>query len=186
MELHDKIWWTRKSRIQTEKRLLSNDLHAQIILIWYSFFSVSISIYYLITKSNSAISPGVWVILSVFSLTASGFITGLNYRTRASLIKDCYEKLDSLYSEAQRKHQEKDTIVDTCETYKNILNLCENHLEIDYRAARCKMYLSGDKQFNPKINIFDFAYWLIYLAKRWLFIASINIAPALIFYKLEF
>jgi hypothetical protein len=41
VELLDKIWWTKKSKIEAEKRLLANAFQAQILLLWYSFVSVA-------------------------------------------------------------------------------------------------------------------------------------------------
>jgi hypothetical protein len=37
VKLLDKIWWTKKSKIEAEKRLLANAFQAQILLLWYSY-----------------------------------------------------------------------------------------------------------------------------------------------------
>ncbi|MBL0531363.1 SLATT domain-containing protein [Aeromonas caviae] len=95
MALADNIWWTRKARIQTEKRLLSNAFQSQILLLWYSFFSVSVSIYYLKNPQNGIESIS-WVVYSVLLLCISGFINGLSFKERASLVKECYESLNSI------------------------------------------------------------------------------------------
>lgn len=38
MTINDKIWWTRKAKIEQETRLLRYEFHSQALLIWYSFF----------------------------------------------------------------------------------------------------------------------------------------------------
>ena len=37
MQINDKIWWTKKSKIFHEKRLLAYNFHSQLLLIWYGF-----------------------------------------------------------------------------------------------------------------------------------------------------
>ncbi len=186
MDLHDKIWWTRKSRIHTERRLRSNESQAQIILLWYAFFSVAVSIFFLVAKSNSSTAPGIWVILSVFSLVASGFISGLNYRGRANLIKECYETLEGLRHEAVLAKDNLEDLKDLNARYIKTLGLCENHSDIDYRAARCEMHLSGDRQFEPKISKYDYFLWLGYKALRFIVLAIIYASPVVILIALEF
>ncbi|MGZ0706222.1 SLATT domain-containing protein [Pseudomonas piscis] len=184
MSLSDKIWWTRKSRIQTEKRLLSNDFQAQMILLWYAFFSVAISIYYLIKKSDSDIAPGVWVILSVFSLTASTFVSALNFKSRALLVKECYEHLDALY-QAVNHTTGSEKINSIQIKYNETLSLCENHTELDYRSARCEMYFSGNRNFSPAISRYEIANWLISKTLRYILLAVIYTTPTVLFLILE-
>jgi len=70
MAFADNVWWTRKARIQTEKRLLSNALQSQVLLLWYSFSGVAVSIYYLkATASNQDLAGVAWVVYSVLVLS---------------------------------------------------------------------------------------------------------------------
>ncbi|TOE66105.1 hypothetical protein CGJ38_24225, partial [Vibrio parahaemolyticus] len=71
--LSNGIWWTRQTRIRTERRLLSNAFHSQVILFWYSFYSVAVSIHYLDTTSDPNVNK-YWLIYSVLVLVVSGFI----------------------------------------------------------------------------------------------------------------
>lgn len=182
MQIKDKIWWTRKSRIQTEKRLLANDFQAQLILLWYAFFSVAVSIYYLTQKSNSDIAPGVWVILSVFSLIASSYISALNFKSRAALVKECYERLDILYSLACSQGSKNEEIQ---AQYNDILGLCENHIDLDYRTARCELHFSGSKDFTPKFSNYDLFIWAYKRSSRLLLLIIIYTSPAALFFYLE-
>lgn len=136
MALADNIWWTRKARIQTEKRLLSNAFHSQVILLWYSFFSVAVSVYYLKSPQNG-IEAISWVVYSVLVLCISGFINGLSFKERANLIKECYESLNSIMHQASKPNAD---LTDLSTIYESKLNACENHTDKDFAIALCQEY----------------------------------------------
>ncbi|WP_158161209.1 SLATT domain-containing protein [Grimontia hollisae] len=136
MALADNIWWTRKARIQTEKRLLSNAFHSQLILLWYSFFSVAVSVYYLKNPQNG-IEAISWVVYSVLVLCMSGFINGLSFKERANLIKECYESLNSVIHQASVDNADIDKLASI---YESKLNACENHTDKDFAIALCQEY----------------------------------------------
>ncbi len=134
--LADNIWWTRKARIQTEKRLLFNAFHSQVILLWYSFFSVAVSVYYLKNPQNG-IEAISWVVYSVLVLCISGFINGLSFKERASLVKECYESLNSIMHQASMQNAD---VANLSTTYESKLNACENHTDRDFAIALCQEY----------------------------------------------
>lgn len=136
MALADNIWWTRKARIQTEKRLLSNAFQSQVILLWYSFFSVAVSVYYLKNPQNG-IEAISWVVYSVLVLCISGFINGLSFKERANLIKECYESLNSIMHQASKPDAD---VAMLAATYESKLNACENHTDRDFAIALCQEY----------------------------------------------
>lgn len=185
MRLSDKIWWTRKSRIHTEKRLLANDTYTQTILLWYAFFSVAVSIYYLVKASNSDIAPGIWVILSVFSLVASSYISALNFKGRAALVKECYERLDVLYHAASSDTLSAEKLETIQHEYNEVLGLCENHSDFDYRSARCEMHFSGRTDLDPAISKYDIAIWVLHHFRRISLLLAIYASPLAILVYLE-
>ncbi|MEC9260948.1 MAG: SLATT domain-containing protein, partial [Pseudomonadota bacterium] len=146
MAFSDDIWWTRKARIQTEKRLLSNAFHSQLSLLWYSLIGASASIYYLKFSTNNELAGVAWVIYSVMSLVISVFISGLSFKERAGLIKDCYERLKAIQKAAYEIEQAQNSSVGDIEKigkeYGQILSLCENHSDIDYVRAICLEHLN--------------------------------------------
>jgi len=148
--LADNIWWTRKARIQTEKRLLSNAFQSQLILLWYSFFSVAVSIYYLKNpqNGNEAIS---WIVYSVLVLCISGFINGLSFKERASLVKECYESLNSLIHESSSPNPD---IAKLAATYESKLNACENHTDKDFAIALCQEYWASTESVRQLSKTF--------------------------------
>ncbi len=146
MAFSDNIWWTRKSKIQTEKRLLANAFQSQILLLWYSFTAVAASVYYLKFSPVENDMAGIaWVVYSVLVLVMSGFINGLSFKQRASLIKECYETLSDVYQRVrhfEHNPSSKTTIEDLTAEYEQILGVCENHLTIDYFKALSEAYLT--------------------------------------------
>jgi hypothetical protein len=44
MAFSDNVWKTRKSRINTSERFKKNDLISQILIAYYSFFIIAITI----------------------------------------------------------------------------------------------------------------------------------------------
>ena len=189
MPIADNIWWTRKARIQTEKRLLSNARHAQLLLLWYSFVSVGASVYYLQYNSQSEYSSVAWVVFSVLVLCVSGFINGLSYEKRAAIVKDSYESLNSLYRKAKKANADADLIN---KEYEKILSLCENHTDIDYQIALCETYLSHSSPRDPEkgLDRWPTKYvWLVVF--KWFAIRSLSMftlyaLPLLIFAVMEF
>lgn len=149
MSFSDNVWWTRKARIQTEKRLLNDAFQSQILLLWYSFTGVAASIYYLkLDTSNSDMSGIIWVAYSVLVLCMSGFINGLSFKERAGLIKECYEALNSVF---QRAGQVKDgNTQDLEDEYRKVLSVCENHTDADYYLALCEAHLTDE---DPQKNL---------------------------------
>lgn len=196
MAFSDNIWWTRRARINTEKRLLSNDFQAQVLLLWYSFFSVGSAVWYLRSdwgNSNPEISGVAWIVFSVLVLCISGFINGLSFKQRAGLIKECYETLSNLY---QRSKSDQADIPSLSAEYDQILGVCENHTDRDFFMALCIEHLTtygkkdGATGLKPGLDKCPTLYHWLYLAKwylaRMLMLTFFYMLPVLIFMALEF
>jgi hypothetical protein len=194
MAFKDNIWWTRKARIQAERRLLSNAFQSQLLMLWYSFWGVAVSIYYLkIDNSNTHNNlPGIsWVVYSVLTLCMSGFITGLSFKERAGLIKECYEALNTFYQKAT----EDGDIGALSKEYEQILGLCENHTDYDYYLALCIEYVTCTALINLETKLkegldrrpswyhwFSLTYWTL---RRYLLLALLYFLPIMLFFSLE-
>lgn len=184
MALSDSIWWTRKARIRSEKRLLSNAFQSQVLLLWYSFFSVAVSVYYL-KSSQSDIGSVSWIVYSVLVLVISGFINGLSFKERASLIKECYEGLNSLYQQA---NLDEANIKQIAHEYEQALNACENHTDEDYAIALCQENWSAKNPDNDldrsptKYHIYNF---YMYFIRRYLLLGFFYLLPLFIMFVLN-
>lgn len=169
--LSDIIWWTRKSRIQAAERLLANDFHTQLILVWYSLFSAGAAVYFLKFAPQSNLAQVSMVIYSVMILSMSLFMSGRNFKERGMLMKQGYEQLDFLYRKSLVEPNKTDQSIqnEISEEYQNIINSTENHKEIDHIVAIVKLQLSGaqiDKKPTKYHYIRGFSYFvfrLIYL-----------------------
>jgi hypothetical protein len=195
MAFSDNVWWTRKSRIQTEKRLLANAFQSQILLLWYSFSGVAASIYYLQFETNSETInlPGIsWVVYSVLVLCISGFINGLSFKERAGLIKECYETLNGFYQKAKLANADVDKLVTE---YDQILGVCENHKDEDYYLALCTTHVTQSGTVDNKTGLkpgldraptwyhwVSITWWTI---KRYAMFTLLYLMPILLFISLE-
>lgn len=180
-DLSDNIWWTRKSRIQTEKRLLFGAMHSQVLLLWYSLFSVGASVYYLKFDPDSDYSGIAWVLFSVLVLVISTLINGLGIKERAALVKDCYEALKGL---CDRCKTEEESVI--AEDYERILKVCENHTDIDYYRAWCELCLTREEgSVSPKPTRYVWFHYSFSYVKRYLTLSVLYLLPVVVFYYLE-
>lgn len=196
MAFSDNVWWTRKARIQAEKRLLSNAFQSQILLLWYSFSGVASAIYYLNLgeiSSNPELNGIAWVVFSVLVLCISGFINGLSFKERAGLIKECYETLNGLH------HKSKDVnanLLQLNSEYDQILGVCENHTDRDYYLALCIEHVTKPGKIDARTGCkagldrcptwyhwSSLTYWY---GRRGLMLATLYFLPVLIFTALEY
>lgn len=195
MAFSDNVWWTRKSRIQAEKRLLSNAFQSQLLLLWYSFFGVAVSIYYLKFDSSSVQSDlaGIsWIVYSVLLLSISGFIAGLSFKERASLIKESYETLNTFY----HKSKEVNADIDKISTeYEQIMGLCENHTDYDYYSALCLEHVTSNKEVDTSTGCKEdldrcptWYHWVSiawWLTKRYSSLTLLYVLPILLLIAIE-
>jgi hypothetical protein len=187
MALDDSIWWTRKARIQTEKRLLSNAFQSQLILLWYSFFGVFVSVYYLKFNTTSEYAGVAWVIFSVLILVVSGFISGQGFKERAGLIKECYEILNGIYQKSKKQTPTKNLE----DKYEQVLSVCENHTDRDFHVAMCLEYLSHPDPtakiggLTKKPTCYIWLMFVLYWSRSAFFLGLMYVLPLAIFLALE-
>lgn len=176
--LSNGIWWTRQTRIRTERRLLSNAFHSQVILFWYSFYSVAVSIYYL----NATLDPNsnkYWLIYSVLVLVVSGFMNGLSYKERAASVKENYEHLKTLYVRAIELEKTGQSCNDLALEYETALNKCENQAPADYPEALYDTFYSAIDQskVEPHPTQYQIDIALKNRKYRKLYISSLYLLP---------
>lgn len=145
--LYNKVWWTRKAKIKAERRLLNLDYYAQFLLLWYSSFLVCYSIYSLVNPATNNTEPVIMVALSVLVLIVTLYNSNMNYKGRAILIKQCYEKLSIIETELSIESN----IVELDKKYQSILTTTENHLDRDFIKAIIDEYNNtSDKSLLTK------------------------------------
>lgn len=150
-DLSDKIWWTRKAKIKAERRLLNFDYYSQLLLLWYSTFLVCYSIYTLVKPAQKIEEAAIMVSLSVLILVLTLFINNMNFKGRALLIKQCYERLSVIHTASLSPTNPSELDKE----YQAVLGSSENHLEKDFAKAIVDEYFNtNDKSLLTKKTTF--------------------------------
>lgn len=159
INLKDKIYTTRKCRINASERYKKYDTILSGLNIWYSIWLIMIAI---ISFNNDdenlkIITITTSVLVFGFSMLALSF----DFKSKYYIFKNCYIqlnalicRLENLIDSNQGSGSEYDHISDE---YNDILNHTDNHSEIDY-----KTYLVNEdwtpnswaqKKYGDKYNI---------------------------------
>ncbi|WP_352416302.1 SLATT domain-containing protein [Oscillibacter ruminantium] len=128
-KLNNQIWTTRTSRINSEKRLKHKQSFIEGINIYYSCFTVLLSIILLVKQNYpySVLSLAMTIILTISIL----YFKSLRYADRAKDFRKNYTELQRL--EFRLSHEINDEEL-TCieQKYCTLLDGAENHIEFDY------------------------------------------------------
>lgn len=172
--ISDKIWETRKIRINTESRLIMTSRVIEVLIPWYSFILIVIN-FIPIQKNND------WIFFmnsggSLFVLIFSIILTNRDYKTRALRIKDHYLKLIGLYLRLKDKNgiiTEQEASKEYCKYLEEV----ENHSRSDYLKALFQNTNKGTT-FEKMNFIQKFEYHLTQLFKL-LFIIFLFSVPVI-------
>lgn len=176
----DSIWWTRKSWINAESRLLHYAYWSNRYLFWYSLCGVFASVL-LLGKTQPDVISKVFICFSVFVFCMSLFISLGRHNERANKFKCGYIDLQSLYIKV--KDQDHLNNEDS-KKYREILESCENHSWIDFLNAKVTAYNNTNNIDDLTIiaRWYDFVlFYSIKVINVFLTIAILSI-PLLIIY----
>lgn len=130
----DDIWFTSKARIAAELRLRNNDIHSQVLLVWYAILSATASIVAIRFEKFAGPNTDIFLaVLSVALLGVSMLVANRDYRGRALMMKANHIELKKLYDElksGQIDPSKKPAM------YAKLLLECENHTTYDDRFFR--------------------------------------------------
>jgi len=153
--LGNRIYTTKKIRMNLEERLVVTNSFFQMLIVYYSLVVAGFSMLALI-KSVDWINY-VLVLSSISITVLSVYLSSQNYIQRANDIKNNYTKIAEL--EIQIELLVDDELTDTnlnrinCE-YQELLRQVENHRKIDYEHT-----------LKKKPKIFYFRLLRVYLMK---------------------
>lgn len=179
MNLSDKIWITRKTRIFTEKRLLNYAHLSEIFVIIFSLFMVFFSIWnYLNSSQNISF---LMICGAIALLAVSIFLSSQKFNERANAMRNCYIRLHDLYYKVMDcESSQKKELLDTCLTsYNDILINIENHTGYDYRCLRYSLRKDTDCTL-PSYTRFDFAQFIAEKIIRILAVLILFLIPFLL------
>ncbi|PEE96967.1 hypothetical protein CON21_30805 [Bacillus thuringiensis] len=143
-QLSNKMWITRKCRINASERLLKIHRRAQFLINYYTVVILSLSIWTLYSPPKSNHLSFITVIASLFLFAMTIAIDSSNYKDRISSMKNCYIKIDGLEAELNILLNDvinksisndqviKDTFRNIRKQYSDLLNSVENHSEYDH------------------------------------------------------
>ncbi|XUW93828.1 SLATT domain-containing protein (plasmid) [Burkholderia sp. M6-3] len=184
--LYNRIWFTRKARIQSEKRLLQNDLHAQLMLQLFSAYSIGLSIYLLKFHAAGLSDDAANVTLIVISVLLFGiapYVSARNFKGRAEEFKAVYVKLQTLLDDLNRIEwmtsvQEAHAAYVVVEReYARTLASSENHLEIDDAVSRY-----GARGISRPLSKRECASVFLFFSRRWAIWLGGYIVPPVFFF----
>lgn len=145
----DRVWFTRKAWIAAEKRLLDNEYHTQLLLVFYAAYTTCISIILLAHEfepEKKRIVDTSMVVLSVVLLGLSLYLNSKSFKERAAGFKGGYlnlydieNQLTIMISQFESSCLSNSNVKDfekLSESYTKILRDVENHLQIDDISSR--------------------------------------------------
>ncbi len=163
--LKNKIWITRKCRINASQRLKLVDLVSKLLISYFTIVILSFSIWVLYNPNDQSHLAFITIIASLLIYGGSMGINSLNFKERFLSLKECYIELDKLYNdlevleirlsstEVNNMLKEFTSIRDK---YEYWLKKVENHLSYDY----LKFSYEQSSEFSiNNIRIF-LKYWL--------------------------
>lgn len=184
-KLRDRIWFTRIARIYSEKRLLRNEFHSQLLLMAYSVYNIALAVTLLKYKPISDDAGAVLgIILSVALFGLSFHLTARNFSARAQRFKENYTALQELSGRLELAACQsdqvalEDAIKQVQDEYGKAIVGCENHTTLDDRCAR---YLTGSGLTTRKLTRWDYVTVVGYSIGRYLVLSLLYVLPPALF-----
>lgn len=173
------IWITRKCRINASERLLSNAKFLDFLNVYFSIFTILLSIFSLDTSKfsetmiNSDKLPLFSLAISVVLTISIVYASSLGYRDRSAALKQNYIALQSLLDRlAVIDNEDTTSLLNISDDYTELLDAVENHLEIDM----LNLMRHGSVP-NHTMTISDQWRWFFYCARQFIFRFLLIAAP---------
>lgn len=183
--LNDRIWFTRIARIYSEKRLLRNELHSQLLLMFYAVYSIALSATQLKYKLISDDAAAVFgIILSVVLFGLTFHMSSRGFPARAQRFKENYTHLQELLgrlevAECQADSSKLQKAIEYVQgEYRTAIANSENHTTMDDRCAR---FPYGKKGTSRMLTSWDYTCVLAYLIGRYLSLGLLYASPVAIY-----
>lgn len=186
----NRIWVTKKTRMEAEARLKKNQIVSNIIINYYTFAVLGFSIWSLVLDPQSNIAKYVTLMTVISSVGLFGvtlLISSLGYKERALQFKESYLKLDSLESDFKHLLRSayqlsKEEVISKFYTlekkYFDILSLSDNHDPIDTKKLLINRKLAGHESQSKSYKQFQVLNTFIIVS---LFLIPIVLVAILIF-----
>jgi uncharacterized membrane protein len=134
------VYFTRKARIITSKRLKNYDTLCQILNVYYSAVLVALSIWSIVFASDLRLVSFLILVFSLAQTMFSIFYSSRNFQERYTNIKSHYINLDKFYNKitqiTNNEFEDKNIRLQIFEEYSDLLEMVENHSDFDYLTSR--------------------------------------------------
>ncbi|WP_066173577.1 SLATT domain-containing protein [Bacillus marinisedimentorum] len=175
--MNDRVWITKKARMEAEARMNRNHLFTQLLVNYYTFVVLGFSIWTLVSNNN-AVSL-LTVIASVGLFGVSIFVSAIGYREKALQFKESYLKLNvlefNLKNLLRKDLDDKNTTEELTKyekDYSEILTKSENHMDIDY----IKVLIKHNKKITNSESLKYYSNKLIYYS----LVLTLIVAPIIL------
>ncbi len=175
-KLSDRMWITRKVRINMEKRLNFNYKICTYLIPWYSILLIAVSI--IPSNVDSSIRNTFSVLGSIIVLVVSLLLSQKDFKQECRQVKEQYISIGKLISDAYSAENRNDSTANIEDQYDQLLRETENHSEYDYKKVIIQCFLR--KTTNPSENntvpnpsFFEWSYFIIRNIVVWLIIILI-------------
>ena len=173
------IWITRKCRINASERLLNNAKFLDFLNVYFSIFTILLSIFSLDTSKfsetmiNSDKLPLFSLAISVVLTISIVYASSLGYRDRSAALKQNYIALQSLLDRlAVTDNEDTKSLLIISDEYTDLLDAVENHLEVDM----LNLMRHGSVP-NHTMTISDQWRWFFYCVRQFVFRFLLIAAP---------
>lgn len=174
----NRIWTTKKARMEAEARMNRNNLFAQLLVNYYTFVVLGFSIWTLVSQ-DSAMSL-LTIVASVGLFGVSIFVSSIGYREKALQFKESYISLNELEFELKDllriNNLDEETLIKELKkferNYSQILTKSDNHLDIDYIKVLLK--------HNKKVTTGEFTKYYIHKIIFYIFATILIISPIIL------
>lgn len=140
----ENIYLTARIRIKSESRLRWNAKILNLVIIWYSFVTILLSIAdiakFIEIEFFSTLSVSYSIGILIFSL----IMNSEKYQERAERFRECYLKLHRLYKDKSISIEER------VAEYHKLLDNYENHSDYDYQTALVSAWWNGKSLYNSE------------------------------------
>lgn len=137
-KLENRIWTTKKARMNAEARLINTNKVLQWLILYYTLLITFLSVFSLIKTDVVWVNYSI-VISSITVTVLSISINSQNYIQRASEMRINYTKLGELEFELacmDSKSLSSKDIVNVNNKYQELLRNIENHNDMDYLKSK--------------------------------------------------
>lgn len=135
-KLSDRIWETRKCRINQEARMVRHAWMSEFLIPWYSLHLV---VFALVTPVSSHEAFSALLIAgSTAVLVFSVLVSSARFRAHARDVREQYITMAALHRRAMDAELREDsgTIREIAEKYDELLRITPNHAERDYSRLK--------------------------------------------------